>query len=496
MGCTASSAVHDSRNSVKLMHSASPTQWKSTQPRLQCLEIVQVLQPSMSQYAALVNATFLELLINGNTSISWGERSGEDCISYAMYDDKHVTIMASADGPKLAGDAAWTCLGNLIGCETHLIDMTTTSVVVVDITAGWLVIVSSTDWKITVSNNNSSLSFWDVYTKDSQQQEEGQIIVRTVESYSQQWEHYYHVSVISPSFIALYLQSTKLLAVSSDCTTEELTLFDELEFGSLLGRGGFGCVYRALWKEQVVAAKIVDGSDICQEVQIGMRLDHPNVVRTLATATKCTEISEVQTVIVLELCDRGSLRSFVDGRQHCHADDSYDVGKILSLLLDIVKGLTYLHEHHIIHGDLSMNNVLLTPTLCAKISDFGLSKMFRGQTLKTRSHGVITHMAPEVLMSGLVSFASDVYSVGVITCEMFTKGALYPPMTHVQMLKAKSQEDPVNLIPVDMPHELTPLIKECLIPDYHKRIPLGTLFDRLVDFEDNRTVGSKGWCGE
>jgi hypothetical protein len=473
------------------------------QPRRLSLDYIHTLQPNLAGYATLLNAAFLRISVN-STSVEWGHREIHTlCTTYTItqervrtiFTNKYVTVIATATGDQLADDDCWTCFSDLVKCELHVPELSTTSIAVADRTDSWRIVVASSDWR-TATGKHSTSSFWDIYTKDSRKQEAHNLLVRTLETHSQQWEHLYHVAMLGHSHMAMYLQSTRLLAVSSDEADIEKTIFDELELGSLLGRGGFGSVYRALWKNQVVAAKIVDGSDITAEVEIGLQLDHPNVIKTLATAKRSVDISTVQTVILLELCDRGSLRSFVESKQHQFSDGTVDTELVHKLLVDIVQGLKHLHERNIIHGDLSMNNVLLSSSLKAKISDFGLSRIYQGATLKTLSHGIITHMAPEVLMSGLVSFAGDVYSVGVITCEMYTQGPLYAPMTHMQLLSMKTHENPVDLIPVQMPTQLKDIMRECLCPDYHKRMLLGTLLEKLLDLDESKTVGNSGLCGE
>lgn len=105
-------------------------------------------------------------------------------------------------------------------------------------------------------------------------------------------------------------------------------------------------------------------------------------------------------------------------------------GKLLSRLLDTAKGMAYLHSKGIMHGDLKACNVLLQNLhgegdQVAKISDFGLATvLLNGATHRsTASMGTITHMAPEVLRSGHVSCAADVYSFAIL-CKCWGVGYL------------------------------------------------------------------------
>lgn len=96
---------------------------------------------------------------------------------------------------------------------------------------------------------------------------------------------------------------------------------------------------------------------------------------------------------------------------------------LIHRLRDIAAAMAYLHSCNIIHCDLKTPNVLLATDAdapygqTAKVTDFGLSRALQiGQTHRsTRTLGTVTHMAPELLRSGKLSAAADVYSFGIMS---------------------------------------------------------------------------------
>jgi serine/threonine protein kinase len=157
----------------------------------------------------------------------------------------------------------------------------------------------------------------------------------------------------------------------------------ELQLGRELGRGAFGVVFKARWRQQDVAVKQIQYSNITplelesfkREAELMMDLrPHKNIVCLLGV---CADPG-VPLCIVTEYVEGGSLESLLRSQQQLNWP------MILHICQGICAGMFHLHEEAILHRDLAARNILLEPMTSARggtaqrwtplITDFGLSK--------------------------------------------------------------------------------------------------------------------------
>ncbi|CAL5342857.1 unnamed protein product [Camellia sinensis] len=191
-------------------------------------------------------------------------------------------------------------------------------------------------------------------------------------------------------------------------------------FNDKLGEGGFGSVFQGtLSNGTKVAVKRLNGfgqvkKSFLAEVETIGSIHHVNLVRLIGF---CAEKS--YRLLVYEYMSNGSLDTWIFRR---HQELTLGWQSRRNIILDIAKGLTYLHEEcrqKIFHLDVKPQNILLDEYFNAKISDFGLSKLIdKDQSqVETMMRGTPGYLAPEWL-NLIITEKVDVYSFGVVVLEM------------------------------------------------------------------------------
>ncbi len=184
----------------------------------------------------------------------------------------------------------------------------------------------------------------------------------------------------------------------------------------LIGGGGMGRVYRAVdeLSGQAVALKLVARSTtgaastddgyrrFVREAQIVAALHHPNIVRLLA-------VDEALGVLVMELMPGGTLDERLQLTQ-----GGLSLGAVLALALQLAGALEAAHARGVIHRDVKPSNIFFAATGEAKLGDFGVAHLQAfGATQTAGFIGTLAFMSPEQISGAPLSYAADLYGLGV-----------------------------------------------------------------------------------
>ncbi|KAK7400292.1 hypothetical protein VNO78_11496 [Psophocarpus tetragonolobus] len=201
---------------------------------------------------------------------------------------------------------------------------------------------------------------------------------------------------------------------------------DNFNDKNILGRGGFGKVYKGcLTNGDLIAVKrlreeCMQGGEMQfqTEVEITSMAVHRNLLRLRGFCMTPTE-----RVLVYPFMVNGSVASCL--RDRLESQPPLEWPKRKRIALGAAKGLAYLHDHcdpKIIHRDVKAANILLDEDFEAVVGDFGLAKLldYKDTHVTTALCGTIGHIAPEYISSGKFSAKTDTFGYGVMLLELIT----------------------------------------------------------------------------
>lgn len=264
----------------------------------------------------------------------------------------------------------------------------------------------------------------------------------------------------------------------------------DYDFVSLLGRGCYGEVYKAIHNQthREVAVKIVAKSKLASqqklidlfktEVRVMRDITHPNIL-------KCYDLLESSNnyYMVLFYCNGGSLEDMIKRKGRLTEEES------LFILKQILNGFAELSRRNIMHRDIKTANIFLHDDLVV-IGDFGFAK--DGVELASTKLGSPLNMAPEILMAtGSVNYTSkcDIWSIGIVFYTMLF-GKIPWEVWDVESLKGKIISCSGPNLPFHanyaqaISEETKHLLRRMLEPSFQKRIDWANLFDHSIFKKD------------
>ncbi|TMX00623.1 hypothetical protein EJD97_000441, partial [Solanum chilense] len=190
----------------------------------------------------------------------------------------------------------------------------------------------------------------------------------------------------------------------------------------LLGRGGFGKVYKGVLrnsKGEIAVKRISHESkqglrEFVSEIASIGRLRHRNLVQLLGWCRRRGDL-----LLVYEFMPNGSLDNFL-----------FDEPKMVlkweqrfKIIKGVASGLLYLHEGYeqvVVHRDIKASNVLLDAELNGKLGDFGLARLYEhgSNPSTTKVVGTLGYLAPELPRTGRATTKTDVFAFGALLLEV------------------------------------------------------------------------------
>ncbi len=245
-----------------------------------------------------------------------------------------------------------------------------------------------------------------------------------------------------------------------------------------IGAGGMGTVYKAFDQklQRVVALKLLPAEYVSQqdrrrrffqEARAASALNHPHILTVYEVGE-----DDGKPYIAMEFVEGETLRQKIKA-------NGLPLRETLDIAIQIAAGLSRAHELGIIHRDLKPENLMLSRDGYAKILDFGLAKLvaerdralvadseqktlIRGiQTESGTLMGTVNYMAPEQLLGQRVDRRCDVFSFGVVLCEMLTGTGPFVHDNRIDTMHAILHRDPRlpaadgSELPIDLQRILT-----------------------------------------
>ncbi|KAF8995912.1 hypothetical protein BDQ17DRAFT_1284877 [Cyathus striatus] len=222
--------------------------------------------------------------------------------------------------------------------------------------------------------------------------------------------------------------------------SENLTKKD-VQLGQVIGRGYFSSVYKGKWNRRAIAVKVLMStssiSAFVNERNVWKSVKHSNIIPLLA-ASDVAEACTGSRFFLSPFMKNGSLTDYLKRLEW----EGASVINVLPLKImhDIAKGMEYLHNARIFHGDLRAYNVLVDDDYVCRVADFGQSKFASTITYKDPvPHHALRWQPPEILSgrSTLLTEWVDSYAYAITCSEVLNMGNIPWPDLYDDLLKLK-----------------------------------------------------------
>jgi tRNA A-37 threonylcarbamoyl transferase component Bud32 len=254
----------------------------------------------------------------------------------------------------------------------------------------------------------------------------------------------------------------------------------------LIGRGGMGEVYKAVYNNKTFAIKTLRLDTLVDHQaqerflrESSIQLDHPNIAAVIEVGEH-----ESSPYMVMEFIEG------LDVKEHLDQHGPFDAETVIEIAQGICAGLQVAHDKGYIHRDIKPANIMLRPnpdneTFTPVITDFGIAKLkYNEATLTgTGAIGTIDYMSPEqIQMAREVDHRADIYALGVVIYEMLTGEKPFPG-SPAQILFGHLKQpppDPLHIKPAT-PMHLAIAIMQAMSKDPEARFRTAAQFAAMLE---------------
>ncbi|PAN11204.2 hypothetical protein PAHAL_2G149800 [Panicum hallii] len=246
--------------------------------------------------------------------------------------------------------------------------------------------------------------------------------------------------------------STKLLPFQEeDCVSD--TNKSLVKIVKKVASESCGNMFHGTYFGENVAINVLNSKNLNQKIWNEFKqefyklreLHHANVIRLIDSCTR-------PPCIITEWISGGNLFDFLHNEHNV-----LDLPMLVKFALDVCRGMSYLHQNGIIHGDLKSANLLMDKNHVVKVANFGLARFHDQEGVITAETVTYRWMAPEVINNQAYGTKADVYSFAIVLWELMTSKIPYDIMTPLQaaagvieglrpQLPAKTHPGLVNLM--------------------------------------------------
>ena len=282
---------------------------------------------------------------------------------------------------------------------------------------------------------------------------------------------------------------------------------EEYRVEAKIGSGITAEVFRGTWRGTAVAIKQIKLNGrmnpkvveaFKRELTVMVRCRHPNLVLFMGASTRVPPIR-----LLSEFCEGGTLFELLHNRN----DVELSWRQRVKILLDVAKGLNYLHNCKpvIVHRDLKSLNLLLSEkiddefdTPIMKIADFGMAKIKANvestAAQMTANAGTYHWMAPEVLGGNSYNEKVDIYSFGIVMFETLCREIPFEDTgldgMKVAVAVSKGKRPNLEFVLESCPIDLVALMQTCWDQNPEKRPTMEQVIEKLKSIRPSRPVPS------